>query len=132
MVTPSDASKHRPRTTVPVFSLRRRCMASNLGPVAQDNADSLPYIQIRQYSVDGATQGAHMQIKCQQAGPLLIASIIAIVFSFHAGASTSQSYPDKPVRILVPLSAGSQTDMLARMIAPKLSEAWRQPVIVDN
>jgi tripartite-type tricarboxylate transporter receptor subunit TctC len=47
-------------------------------------------------------------------------------------ACQAQTYPTRPVRIIVALAAGSQTDMLARMIAPKMSEQWRQPVIVEN
>ncbi len=41
-------------------------------------------------------------------------------------------YPTKPIRVLVPFSAGSATDILARLIGPKLSEAWGQQIVVDN
>ena len=44
----------------------------------------------------------------------------------------AQSYPDKPVRLIVPLSAGSAVDTLARIPAQKLSELWGQQVVVDN
>jgi len=43
-----------------------------------------------------------------------------------------QKYPAKPVRIVVSTQAGSQPDMLARMISQKMSETWGQPVLVDN
>lgn len=46
--------------------------------------------------------------------------------------SSGQAYPGKPIRVLVALSAGSQVDILARLIAPKMSEHWHQPVVVDN
>lgn len=49
-----------------------------------------------------------------------------------ASPSSGQAYPARPIRILVALSAGSQVDVLARLIAPKMSENWRQPVVVDN
>src|SRR2546421_7160654 len=43
-----------------------------------------------------------------------------------------QTYPDKPVRLIVPLSAGSAVDTLARIPAQKLAELWGQQVVVDN
>src|ERR1700750_1067850 len=49
-----------------------------------------------------------------------------------AALATAADYPTKPIRIIIPLRAGSATDMLARMIGPKLTEAWGQPVVVDN
>ena len=44
----------------------------------------------------------------------------------------AQSFPAKPVRLVVPFSSGSQTDMVARTLAPKLSDAWGQPVMIEN
>jgi tripartite-type tricarboxylate transporter receptor subunit TctC len=50
-----------------------------------------------------------------------------------SGASFAQGdYPNQMVRIVVPFSAGSITDGLARILADKLSEIWKQQVIVDN
>jgi tripartite-type tricarboxylate transporter receptor subunit TctC len=43
-----------------------------------------------------------------------------------------QAYPTKPVKIIVPFTAGSATDILARTIGQKLGEAWGQPVVIDN
>src|SRR5215510_13649266 len=45
---------------------------------------------------------------------------------------TQAKFPTKPVRIVVGFSAGSATDISARMIGPKLSEMWGQPVVVEN
>jgi tripartite-type tricarboxylate transporter receptor subunit TctC len=47
----------------------------------------------------------------------------------HAGA---QTYPTRPIRIIVPFPAGGPTDILSRVIAQKMSEDWGQPVVVEN
>jgi len=44
----------------------------------------------------------------------------------------AQGYPNKAVHLIVPFTAGSATDILARTFGQKLSEAWGQPVIVEN
>jgi len=44
----------------------------------------------------------------------------------------AQAYPGKPIRIIVPYSAGGGTDIVARAVGQKLNEAWGQSVIVDN
>lgn len=44
----------------------------------------------------------------------------------------AQVYPDRSVRLVVPFSAGSMTDILARSLADKLGEKWKQQVIVEN
>ena len=47
-------------------------------------------------------------------------------------APHAAEYPARPLRIVTPFPAGSTTDMVARPLAVKLSEAWGQPVVVDN
>jgi tripartite-type tricarboxylate transporter receptor subunit TctC len=47
-------------------------------------------------------------------------------------AQVQQTFPSKPVRIVVSNPAGSQGDVLARMIGLKLSDSWGRPVVVDN
>jgi len=49
-----------------------------------------------------------------------------------ASGVAAQNFPTKPVRLIVPFTAGSATDQLARRIAPKLSDGWNQQVVVDN
>src|SRR5712671_667613 len=62
---------------------------------------------------------------------LLSASLLAIFAAFSA-AAVAQTYPDKPVRLIVPASPGGGLDVLSRLIAAKLSGYWGQQLIVDN
>ena len=63
-----------------------------------------------------------------------VARLIAVagLIVLAGAAAAQQAYPDKPLRLLVPYAPGGSTDLLARLIGPKLTEAWNQPVIVDN
>jgi len=56
----------------------------------------------------------------------LVASLLA------AGAAIGQSYPSAPVTMVVPFAAGSGTDAVARIVARKLGERLKQPVLIDN
>jgi len=50
-----------------------------------------------------------------------------------AGAAGAQEkFPSRPIRVLVPFSPGSSTDIVARMISSKMTESWGQPVVVEN
>ena len=60
----------------------------------------------------------------------LCAALVACVpLAAHA---QQQKFPSKPIRMVVPFSPGSQTDILARLIGPKMNENWGQQIVVDN
>ena len=61
--------------------------------------------------------------------PFLAAAAIAV-----AGLSSAlaQDYPAKPVTLVVPFAPGGSSDVISRFVGQKLSEAWKQSVIVDN
>jgi tripartite-type tricarboxylate transporter receptor subunit TctC len=44
----------------------------------------------------------------------------------------AQAYPTKPIRLVVPFPPGGSLDVVARAIGQKLTEAWGQPVVIDN
>lgn len=60
--------------------------------------------------------------------------VAAVMAAFAASPALAQTgdYPNRPVRIIVPQTAGGAVDIVARAIAQKLSESWGQQVIVDN
>ena len=62
---------------------------------------------------------------------LALTTVAASAFGTSIDAS-AQAYPNQVVRIVVPFSAGSITDGLARILADKLGELWKQQVIVEN
>jgi tripartite-type tricarboxylate transporter receptor subunit TctC len=57
----------------------------------------------------------------------------AIGLAFAAAAGTAvAAYPERPVRLVVPVAAGGGNDIVARMIAQKMTESWGRQVVVDN
>ena len=63
-----------------------------------------------------------------------IAVVVACAAALVAApaVTSAQSFPSRPVKIIVPTSPGGATDAFSRAIAPRLAEIWGQPVIVEN
>ena len=68
---------------------------------------------------------------------MLLSRLVVLGLAFalataDAAAQDAQTYPNRPVRIVVPFPAGGPTDILSRVIAQRLSEVWGQPVVIEN
>ena len=62
----------------------------------------------------------------------VVRHLLAGVCMSAAAIAAAQSYPDRPIRFIVPFAPGGTNDIVARMIGVKLTEAWGQPVVIDN
>jgi len=65
----------------------------------------------------------------RRAERILIAAVLCVS---TAAAFAADGYPTKPVRIIVPFSAGGATDIVTRVVSQKLTEIWGQSIVVDN
>ena len=65
---------------------------------------------------------------------LPVAFLSALLFHWHPAKAqnNASSYPQKPIKILVGFSPGGVPDIVARVLAPKFTDDWKQPVIVEN
>jgi tripartite-type tricarboxylate transporter receptor subunit TctC len=62
----------------------------------------------------------------------LRAALTLACIGLFAGSAQAQTYPAKPITIVVTLAAGGAADVIARALAQRLSEEWGQPVLVEN
>jgi tripartite-type tricarboxylate transporter receptor subunit TctC len=58
--------------------------------------------------------------------------VVLVALAGIAASAVAQDYPTKPVRIIAPFAAGGSTDVLTRLVSMKLTERWKQSVIVEN
>jgi len=71
-----------------------------------------------------------MRVLCRSAIALI--ALICGAGALLTGPAKAEVWPERTVRIIVPLPPGGPTDVAARRLAEKLAERWRQPVIVEN
>jgi tripartite-type tricarboxylate transporter receptor subunit TctC len=60
------------------------------------------------------------------------ALLLGLAAVWAAQTAQAQNYPSKPIRLVVPFTPGGSSDILARAVGQKLTEAWGQPVVIDN
>src|SRR3954464_5869632 len=58
--------------------------------------------------------------------------LAALLLALCAAGVGAQDYPSKPIRLILPQSPGSATDVLVRLISPKIAEALGQPLVIHN
>lgn len=101
-------------------------MASPFGSPVQESS-SLSAMQIGSSQAGLPVSGYRKSlVKGSAAIGLILASLIL------AGPAAADDWPTKPVKIIIPFSAGGATDMLGRALALELGNIWKQPVIVEN
>ena len=66
------------------------------------------------------------------ASRLLFATVLSCIASNAAAADAAATYPDRPIRFIVPFVPGGPSDVISRLLGVKLTEAWGQPVVNDN
>ena len=71
-------------------------------------------------------------IQWRRSGLALWLSALAMVMAVDVAGAQTDTYPSRPVRLIVPFAAGGLNDVVARLVAPYLERALGQPFIIDN
>jgi tripartite-type tricarboxylate transporter receptor subunit TctC len=64
--------------------------------------------------------------------PALAATVAGSLLGCGSAAAVAQDFPDRPVKVIVPFAPGGSLDLVARLIADRLSKTWSQPVVIEN
>src|SRR6188768_2090755 len=83
----------------------------------------------RRYRLENHNTEARIAMTMLRFGCRLAFAALALAAAFHAGA---QAYPSRPVKIIVPATTGGAIDVIARVLADKLTASLGQPVVVEN
>ncbi len=65
-------------------------------------------------------------------GRFLLAGLVSALVSIGVGSARAQSYPSRPITIVVPIPAGGGPDLVARILAEQISPSLGQPVVIEN
>jgi len=71
-------------------------------------------------------------MRTMQRSARALAATLLVALALGATASNAEPWPQRTVRVIVPLPPGTATDLVARLFAERLSERWRQPVVIEN
>jgi len=63
---------------------------------------------------------------------LAVVAFFATVLATMSGAGAEEAYPSRPIRLIVPYSAGGASDVMARYFGQKLTELWKANVVIEN
>jgi tripartite-type tricarboxylate transporter receptor subunit TctC len=65
-------------------------------------------------------------------GAAMMRTVLGVALAVLCASAAAQSYPTKPIRVIVPFAPGGPTDVVARLVQPKMAELLGQPLIIEN
>jgi len=71
-------------------------------------------------------------VKAMKAAAQLALAAVLLIWASICACAQEESYPTRPIRIIVPFPAGGPSDIVARLIGHRMSEDWKQPVLIEN